>query len=442
MNQNIQNPFTQKEKSPQFPQFSKIQKNSETNQNPHLSPINRVSILKTEEQKEIVRTNVYDPNDSSGNKKEFCVVTEIIRRKSNIPLPSKSNSVFNLNPMRFSFNQQITEPPFSTNLNIDINNSKLKNSKKSEKYENYKIIVKRIASQLNAQIRPPAQGFFYFAMLKGDYPLMIIKKIEKDIINHKIDLDNDIFRIYSEKYMRYIELVKKIAHLLKVNLKNKMFWENEKYNKINTKKNEITAQNVQEKTSNDNIIPINFIPDNKNVNSNNLPKQCNIIFSNSNNQYNINKNNLQNKTAQNVTTTLTFNNKINNNTNNQTLNITFTQKNMNKNNFVFQPKRVFNNSKSNNVYGNNTNIIQNNIGVQNSYPVINPFNINQKKNNFIQNNEILINQFIKPTSIKNMNNNYDNKEEKTQVINLEKRNINNEIKNNNSLNLFIYQILE
>ena len=70
MNQNFQKNLTQKNNSPELPLFSKIQQNSNLIPNPHYSPINRVSILKTEEQKEIVRTNVYNPNDSSGIKKE------------------------------------------------------------------------------------------------------------------------------------------------------------------------------------------------------------------------------------------------------------------------------------------------------------------------------------------------------------------------------------
>ena len=434
MNPNFQNPFTQKEKSPEYPPFSKIQNNSNTLSNPHLSPINRVSILKTEEQKEIVRTNVYADNDSSGNKKEFCVVTEIIRRKSNIPLPSKNNTQINLNPFRFSFNQAIKEPPFNPNLNIDIKDSSIKHSQKFVKNDNYNEIVKRIASQLNVHIRPPSQGFFYFAMLKGNYPLMIIKKLEKDIVNHKIELNNDIFRIYSEKYMRYIELVKKIAHLLKANLKNKMFWENERYTKSNINSNVNANQNIQTEYAKDKIIPINVIPENKIMNVNNPSKNGNIIFLNKNNQVNVNSKNLHNKTPQNIKSTLIFNNNINNNNQTyQTSNIVFTQKNMQKNNFVFKPKKVANNQQNNNTSLNNQKIYHNNVAVKNLFPVINPFSINQNKNNL---NSILNNQFIMPKNLKDVsNNNNDNKDkEKTQTINLGKKEINNDIVNNNEQN--------
>ena len=57
MNSNNQKPLTQNEKSPQFSFFSKAQNNLNLNstQNQALSPINTVSVLKTEEQKQIVR---------------------------------------------------------------------------------------------------------------------------------------------------------------------------------------------------------------------------------------------------------------------------------------------------------------------------------------------------------------------------------------------------
>ena len=355
MNPNFQNPFTQKEKSPEYPPFSKIQKNSNTLSNPHLSPINRVSILKTEEQKEIVRTNVYADNDSSGNKKEFCVVTEIIRRKSNIPLPSKNNTQINLNPFRFSFNQAIKEPPFNPNLNIDIKDSKLKQSQKLEKNDNYNEIVKRIASQLNVHIRPPSQGFFYFAMLKGNYPLMIIKKLEKDIVNHKIELNNDIFRIYSEKYMRYIELVKKIAHLLKANLKNKMFWENERF------KNESIQVKVINKNTSDNANVNNANVNNANAKMNSHDHNANNA-NKKNNNTNI-KSNLHNKKQINGKNSQI--NQNNNNNNQRKVKSHITKTNINNNN---------KNSLS------NPTDIKNNFGSHRLNNVVNPFNAIKTQN--------------------------------------------------------------
>ena len=63
---------------------------------PNISPVNQVSILKTEEQKEIVRTNVFEPNNtSSNNDKQFCVVTEVIKRLLSIPnLMQEIKSIF------------------------------------------------------------------------------------------------------------------------------------------------------------------------------------------------------------------------------------------------------------------------------------------------------------------------------------------------------------
>ena len=222
---------------------------NDTTSNPNISPINRVSILKTEEQKEIVRTNVFEPNDSkSGNNQQFTVVTEVIRRSSNISYDPQSKS-FNKNSLEFSFNQ--SNPDQQMNLSfpngiIDSNNSESNsnikkinseliissknNLKNDENYQNkYKLLIKRIAMQLKKKVREPTQGFFHFALQKGDYPLMIIRKIETQIINHNIEFSNDIFRIYTQKYKKYRELIKRIAHLLKISMKNKRFWENKKY---------------------------------------------------------------------------------------------------------------------------------------------------------------------------------------------------------------------
>ena len=427
MNQNFQKTLTQNNNSPEFPLFSKIQQNSNLIPNPHYSPINRVSILKTEEQKEIVRTNVYNPNDSSGIKKEFSVVTEIIRRNSNISFNSKNDNTYNKLPLNFSFNQQISEPSLNQtfqnpNLNIEINDYDKNKSKNNSKNDSYKSLIKRIASQLTAQIRPPSQGFFYFSMLKGQYPLMIIKKMEKEIINHIIDLDSEIFAKYSEKYLKYMELVKKIAHLLKVNMKNKMFWENERYNQKNN--NNIINQNNPEREINKS----SKVNANQNVQ--------NIILKNASKAKNT-KNNLQNKTAQNIQSTLTFqnkNNNINNTYYNQPKNI-FCTMNQKKSNFLFHTGKEF----STNNINNNTDIQnknQNNIGSQRINTVINPFKISKNQNqnniNFDQKNEFLINPFKKPINSKTeVNNHFDMINGNTQIIALSKAKINKEIANVN-----------
>ena len=376
MNQNNPKSFTQFDKSPEIPLFSKVQNSLETIYNPRVSPINRVSILKTEEQKEIVRTNVYDPNDSSGNKKEFCVVTEIIKRPK-ISFNSKINTF-----SRFSFNQPISVPSFNqfgqnVNLRIEINNSK---TKKSKKNDNYKLIVNKIASQLNTQIRPPSQGFFFFAFQKGEYPLLIIKKIEKEIINHTIDLDNNIFAKFYEKYLKYMELVKKIAFLLKKNMKNKMFWENERYNTVNID-NIKENQNIQVKIINKNIPNIqskNKITSKNKSNYIPLNKATNNI-----------KSGIQSQTTQNIKKPqIIFNKKINNDsstnifTNNINQKKTFTE---------LHSKKITSFNEDKNISTNNNNQNIGNIGSHRLNAVINPFikNNNQlhNKNNQMMNKE-------------------------------------------------------
>ena len=68
----------QNDKSLKISSTSKL--NLNTYSNPNRTPINRVSILKTEEQREIVRTNICEPNDSKSG--QFTVVTEVIKRNS------------------------------------------------------------------------------------------------------------------------------------------------------------------------------------------------------------------------------------------------------------------------------------------------------------------------------------------------------------------------
>ena len=161
MNSNFQKSSTEMNKTTQI---SSVTHNSQRpdlipNPNAQLSPMNRVSILKTEEQREIVRTNVFEPNlTSSGNEQQFCVVTEVVKRNSNIPLDSKANS-FNKVDIRFSFNKTVSDPALNPTfqnqaINIGISDSKMEN-KKIRKDENYKLLIKRIATQLRNKIRPP-----------------------------------------------------------------------------------------------------------------------------------------------------------------------------------------------------------------------------------------------------------------------------------------------
>ena len=326
MNSNNQKPLTQNDKSPRFSYFSKEQNNLNLNQtqNIPLSPINNVSILKTEEQKEIVRTDVYGDNGSSpGNKEHFCVVTEVIRRKSNLPFDSNRNS-FNKNQVLFSFTQPIQN--FSFNQDIRNKNLNQKNSK-----EEYKILIKRIASQLNTKIKPPTQGFFFFALQKGQYPLMIINKIKTEILNHNIELNSDIFETYYNKYLKYRELVKKIAFLLKKNLNNQMFLKNSMYFQNNQNNNYINrTQNIQlnSRKNNNNTIQEKEIQINKQNN-------YNILFNKNNDYQNIAQNNFNLNIQK---------DKINNNKNIQNININYNVDRMNSHNNTNRQNIKFQNS--------------------------------------------------------------------------------------------------
>ena len=345
-----------------------------TNPHPNISPVSQVSIFKTEEQKEIVRTNVFEPNNtSSDNGQKFCVVTEVIKRKSNISFDPKTNAPNKVN-IRFSFNKPI-ESSLNQNfqnktLNINIVGSRV-SSDKEKKEETYKLLIKRIASQLKNKIRPPTQGFFYFALQKGDYPLMIIKKLEGNIINHSIELNSDIFKEYTIKYLRYRELVKKIAFLLKKNMQNKMFWENERF------KNE----SIQVKVINKNTL------DNANINNANANDKMNSHDHNANNANKKNNNtniksNLQNKKQINGKNSQ-INQNINNNNNQRKVKSHITKTNINNNN---------KNSLS------NPTAIKNNFGSHRLNNVVNPFNAiktqnqNHKKGNVTKKPETNLNK--------------------------------------------------
>ena len=395
MNSNIQTSSIQMNKISQIPSGIHQSQNSGSIPNPHpnISPMNRVAILKTEEQKEIVRTNVFEPNNtSSENDQKFCVVTEVIRRKSNISFDSKSNASNKVDNL-LSFNKPISDGSFQNRtLNINIVDSSV-NQEKIKNEESYKLLIKRLTSQLKNKIRPPTHGFFFFALLKGTYPLMIIKKLEGNILNHSIELNSDIFQEYTQKYFRYKELVKKIALLLKRNLKNRMFWENERYQK----------ESIQVKVTNKN-------------NSSNNANTKNISYDQNTNKTNIaNKKNLNNYTKSNIQNKKPVNNLKN------------PQTNQNNN----QKKIKSHVTKTNNTYNNKSNIShssnQNNFGshrfnINNSS--INSFNAvktqtqiqnqNQKKGNTKKTEPINANKNLFNKSLRNKNVNNNDKNETTR----------------------------
>ena len=389
MNSNFQKTSIEMKKTSQISSISHNTHRPDIVPNPQsqISPMNRVAILKTEEQKEIVRTNVFEPNNtSSGNDQKFCVVTEVIKRKSNIPLDSKVNSS-NKEDMSFSFNKPISDPALNQisqnkTLNIHIADSKIKEKIKNQ--ESYKLLIKRIASQLAKRIRPPTHGFFFFALQKGQYPFIIIKKLESRIVDHSIDLNSDIFRVYTEKYIRYRELVKKIAFLLKQHMNNKMFWESERY------KNQSIQVKVTNKTSSNNNLNANA--------KNNIHSHNSTITLKKNNNIKSNQQNQQNKKVANVKNPQM--NQINNQKKIKTHTMkTNTNINITKNNM------------------SHPSTSQNNYGSNRLNNVVNPFNAaknqNQKKTNLTKKVEPINKNNLFNKSIKNKNMNNKNEEKRS-----------------------------
>ena len=192
--------------NPTFPQ--QIQNN--TNINP--SNINQISlnqntkeinIIKIEEQNKTFPTNIINHHISNSSNEQKNVQENKIITQSIIE------------PQRFTF---------SGNNDLNLNEVILDTNKRNE--STYKQLIKKIASQLKIPVRPQTQGYFYFALQKGEYSLIIIRKISSQMKNHQIEFNNDIFRIYTQKYKRYKELIKRIAHLLKMSMKNRKYFEN------------------------------------------------------------------------------------------------------------------------------------------------------------------------------------------------------------------------
>lgn len=214
-----------------------LQNNSEMNNqvyinqlipNENLSSIQRITITKTESEKQVPQTNTnmnYFKDNNNIESNPNITETKIIGQT--------------IDPQRFSFRDK-------SNLNIV--------SLDNNKSNSYKQLIQKIANQLKKPVRPPTQGYFYFALQKGEYSLMIIRKLSSQMRNHKIELNNDIFRIYIQKYKKYKELIKRIAHLLKISMKNPNFYDNIKYQQnINTENNNISQTIIINSSKNNNI---------------------------------------------------------------------------------------------------------------------------------------------------------------------------------------------
>ena len=453
---------------------------NDTNTNPNISPINRVSILKTEEQKEIVRTNVFEPNDSkSGNNQQFTVVTEVIKRSSNISYDPQNIS-FNKNSFEFSFNQSDPEQQMNQsfpNAIIDINKSesnsninKIKseliissnnNLKNDENYQNkYKLLIKRIAMQLKKKVREPTQGFFHFALQKGDYPLLVIRKIETQIINHNIEFSNDIFRIYIQKYKKYRELIKRIAHLLKKSMKNSKFWENNRY--VNATQNNIQITQInQNNDSKAESIQVKISKKGSNLNTGvNRNSNNNSLDGNGNGDINTKINNNSNIISDisiSKKTNIQKNKKAMNNTmqNNKRKNSIDNGHNSNSVNNIFNQKKIKSHSNKPNNFKNSLNYHSNLSQTQNSNNAshkmgnfINPFKITkeQKKLNFskkIENKPVFNSKTtkekgklpnLKTTEVTSINQ-ANNKNEKIINVNVSKKITTNNSNNNTNIQM-------
>jgi len=480
MNSNL--PKSLQNKSSKLSSISKFA--NDTSSNPNISPINRVSILKTEEQKEIVRTNVFEPNDSkSGNNQQFTVVTEVIKRSSNISYDPQNIS-FNKNSFEFSFNQSDPEQQMNQSLPnaiIDINNSESNsninkinseliissknNLKNDENYQNkYKLLIKRIALQLKRKVREPTQGFFHFALQKGDYPLMVIRKIETQIINHNIEFSNEIFRIYIQKYKKYRELIKRIAHLLKISMKNSRFWENSRY--ANSAQNNI--QITQFKQNNDSkteSIQVKISKKGSNLNAGvNRNSNNNSLDGNGNGDFNTKINNTSNSISDiSVSKKINIqkNKKVIYNTmqNDKRKNSIDNTHNTNSVNNIFNQKKIKSHSNKTNNFKSSLNYHSNLSQTQNSNNAshkmgnfINPFKITKdpKKLNFskkIDNKPVFNSKTtkdkgklpnVKTTEVTSINS-ASNKNEKIINVNVSKK-ITTNNNNNNKTNIQMMDI--
>ena len=318
---------------------------NQINPNQNISVVKKVTITKKQEQKQTgdSKTN-YINNISSNNDPAIIKETKIV-----------TQTFINPNdPQRFSFSG-------NSNLNINMNSLENKNNNK------YILLIKKIANQLKRPVRAPTQGFFNFALQKGNYSLIIIRKISSQMINHQIEFNNDVFRIYIQKYKKYKELVKRIAHLLKISMKNKKYFVNILHEK-----------NTNAQTINSNIEQSNLIKNN-NLNNNNISQN-----------YNEKKSSVKSAEAR------VYNNNRNTFNQKKTKTQSITQNNTNKTRYSFK------NMHPN--FGFNTNAGHERINL------INPFFASKEKLSFNSNN--LSNNVMK-NNIQNQNQYFLNKKEKT-----------------------------
>ena len=173
--------------NPNFPQEIQNKMNMNMNMNNQINinqkipnqnntSIQKITLIKTGTQKQISQSNInYNQtnNNIGSNPQTIKEETKIITRK--------------LEPLRFSF---------SNNSNLNLSSLYMRDNI-------YRQLVKKIASQLKKPVRPPTEGFFNFAFQKGDYSLIVIRRIYNKMGNQQIIFNNDIFRIQIQKYKKY-----------------------------------------------------------------------------------------------------------------------------------------------------------------------------------------------------------------------------------------------
>ena len=104
-------------------------------------------------------------------------------------------------------------------INEDKNEETSKNIDLKDKKEKYKLLIKRIALQLNRNIKPPTKGYFYGTIIQTDKYLKKIKKIAKNMKNPIHSPTHGFFYSYIEKGKNYKLLIKRIASQLKKRIK-------------------------------------------------------------------------------------------------------------------------------------------------------------------------------------------------------------------------------
>ena len=376
---------------------------NQINPNQNISSIQKISITKIEGQKHTGDSNLNHINNiNSTNSPIIIKETKIVSQTFNNPK----------DPQRFSF---------SDNSNLDMDKFNLENQKNN----GYKLLIKKIASQLKKPIKTPTQGFFNFALQKGEYSLIIIRRISTQMRNHQIEFNNEVFRIYTQKYKKYRELIKRIAHLLKISMKNQKYFENFIHDQNTNSQN--IGNNIEQTTTIKNINNNNNI----NIKQNYNEKQSSIKseqmkINNNNNVFNQKKIKTQSIAQTNINKTR-FSYK-NNNSQHLGLKTNESHKRINPTNpfFASKEKLSFNSL--------NSNLMKNSLQSQNQYF------LNDKENTIIYKN--------KSESPISLNNN-DNKNPTIINISLSKQqnNINNsqnqmKIKDNNTFFINKKEIIE